>query len=160
MTLGEQILLIIVGAVLGIPLTFLGQLLWHKYIKREEMKNRTINIVVNRYAYGETVYLELANIGDDDIKELQVYIKWLQDGKSEDRILRRFFEPADNPITDSAKTIEYLSVSEKVRIADIPQRSDDGIIKVIINGMGVTSGRELDRVTELKVDTPIRIHAL
>ena len=160
MNFSEQVILLIIGALVGGIFTFLGQLAWHKYARKEERRNRTPEVVVGRYAYGDTIYVELVNIGDDDINELEVYIKSMQGGKLEEKKLKRFFELVDNPITDSAKTIEYLSSGGKVRVASIPQLSDDGIIKVIIRGAGATSGKRLDQVVELKVSTPVRIRTL
>lgn len=151
---------LLIGVIIGIASTFSSQWLWHKYTKREAKKSRLPIVVVNRYGYGDTIYFELVNIGNDDIKDLEVHIKWMQDGKLESRNLKRFFEPVDNPVMDSAKAIEYLSINEKVRVADIPQLSDDGIVKVIIGGIGVTSGKRLNQVSEQKVNTPIRVRHL
>ncbi|MBU0964103.1 hypothetical protein KKC06_03630 [Patescibacteria group bacterium] len=141
----------IIVFILGILATFVSQWLWHKYQKKEDKKIILPSVAVSKLERDETIYVEIINNGSEDIKDFNVNIKWKQDHQPQERKLENFFKPEDDPLVDSSENIEFLRKDEKIRGSDIPQRSDDNIIKIIVKGSGGTSDNPLKMVTEIKL---------
>lgn len=147
MNFNENLLLIIISVLLGSGLTFVVQLILHK-IKKDKLRPE---VTISPAIIDGTIFAEINNIGEEDILELTVIIKWLQGKKVEERRLSRFFWIDQSPITDASTTISFLGIKEKVRAADIPQITDDNIVKVIVAGLGVKSKKPLHKIEELKI---------
>lgn len=142
----KEILLLVIGAVIA----WLSQWLWYRYVKRDERRSGP-NIIVNPVRRDGAVFAELHNIGPDNVKELTVTIRWLQDRAEQVRTIENFFSPPEKPAQDSARHIEYLAASDRVLAADIPTWSDDGIVTVKVQGLGVQSDALYETESQITV---------
>ncbi len=144
--MNQDILILFIGAMLG----FFGQVLWRQYEKRSQRQERP-ELVVTKVVKGGNVFAELHNVGADNLSELELKISWLQDGVQQERTLKNFYRTDDDPVIAGASTVEYLASGERIRAADLPTWTDDGIVAVTVEGLGVKSGKLFTHVSELTV---------
>lgn len=142
----KDILLLVIGAIIG----WISRWLWFRYVKSERRREGP-SVAVTKVVRDGSVFAELHNVGQDNISELLVTISWLQDGHVQHRQLDRFFTTTANPVTELSSQVEYLAVGERLRAAGIPAWSDDGIVAVTVEGLGVRSEKLLNQRTELAV---------
>ena len=146
----RDVLLLAVGAALG----FFSQWLLEITKDRRDQR-RGPNIAIGKYEQSAAVFAELHNLGPDGLAEMDVAISWEQDGKTMGTILKKFFEPAQRLESEQPGFSDYLAAGERLLAADVPVRSDDGLVTIRITGLGQNSRRLYETRGQLQVQRPV-----
>jgi hypothetical protein len=79
-------------------------------------------------------YFDITNHGGD-ILNLTIKIIWVHDGKKQERKMEDFFTSTENPVHDHPHKCNSIKKNETKKVINCPTYSDDGKVKVIINGV-------------------------
>lgn len=140
------------SAVIGGVVTLFFQWLFHKYQQREKQERIKPEVRISSVFINDLPLVEIHNIGSEDIEELKANITWMQEGTRQPRTLINFFAPKDDPYLTTPEKKSFLRIQETIRGADIPMRSDDGIIHIIVEGMGSISRKSLKYTSSINVE--------
>lgn len=81
-------------------------------------------------------YFEITN-HSGDILNMIVKISWKQENKMKGRELEDFFDKNDDPALGYSHKCNSLKKGETKKVIDCPMYSDNGQVKVIVNGEDV-----------------------
>mgnify|MGYP005870766885 CR=1 FL=1 len=123
---------------LGIIITNIGFFIQRRFFSKAPKQSFTPAINVSPITQRNRFYAEINNVGNDPLESLSVSIAWLKDGEQQKKAIDRFFNPVQNPITESSHNCTFLDVKEKKIMTGLPN-SDDGNITFTVQCRGINS---------------------
>lgn len=145
----NEALLLILGAALG----WVGQWLFYRYQQRDQQRQGP-QVVISKVVRHNQILCELRNVGTDSLSEMDLKISWQQDGQEQQLQLDQFFLPDQDERLVAPTHVQLLGPRDRYIAVGLPQRTDDGIIDVIVEGLGVASQRIYTAKTQ--IDVPLQ----
>jgi len=146
-----------ISAIVAIPSGYFGSVLFYKYQKGQEEKEIMPKVAISQFIRDGSIYGQIHNVGSEDINNLEVELRWQQEGKEQSRTEYRFYKPSDQLITASPEKIKYLKKDQETIFTTIPQLPGE-IVQVIVRGSGVKSGNRFEKVDEVKVPLQVGMY--
>jgi len=128
---------LLIGAIFGGIITWIGQWLFYRYQKRDEKRQGPV-IVISRVIQDELFLVELRNTGSDSLTEMEVKARWQKDGQEEEQLLNKFFS-GQYTYGAPGTHVEILGPSDRYFVAGLPQITQDGLVDIHVSGLGANS---------------------
>ncbi|MCA9378996.1 hypothetical protein KC640_01075 [Candidatus Dojkabacteria bacterium] len=113
-----------------------------KYYKLRETEENAIDIQIGIKKVKASVFLELFNSGQEDVRLVELKVRWQQPEGPQERVLTKFLNTGANITTDAPSTEEFLASRQRLLATEIPSQSSDNKLEVLLSVEGLTSKRQ------------------
>lgn len=87
--------------------------------------------------------LLVSNIGNENIVQLKILVKIVQNGILTDKLQNDFIAEKDETAIARANNLNMININERKKVLNIP-RSDNGRIEIKVTGVGAITGKRVD----------------
>ncbi|MBU2539548.1 hypothetical protein KJ786_00065 [Patescibacteria group bacterium] len=110
-----------------------------------------MELIVNRTNYLHYKYAEIYNGGEQDIKNMEVKIKYKRPGENEtvEKIDRFLNENDEKGVNARPHDCKIIKMGERIIITDFPFRNLEGDVAVILTGQGIKNERKYEKVVSV-----------